>query len=108
MDQVDDIWELYDTDQSGVLNKSQTKNFVIDTLKNLRPDDKFSDEAFSDVFKSFDRDNSGNVEKKEMFYFIKHIMIGFDQEEMEKEDIRIAELEPILERLEDIGNEFNV
>ena len=79
-----------------------------DTLKNLRPDDKFSDEAFADVFKSFDKDNSGNVEKKEMFYFIKHIMIGFDQEELEKEDIRIAELEPILERLEDIGNKFNV
>jgi len=60
------------------------------------------------VFKSFDKDNSGNVEKKEMFYFIKHIMIGFDIEEMEKEDIRIGELEPILERLEDVGNEFNV
>jgi len=60
------------------------------------------------VFKSFDKDNSGNVEKKEMFYFIKHLMIGFDLEEMEKEDIRIGELEPILERLEDVGNEFNV
>lgn len=35
-------------------------------------------------------------------------MIGFDLEEMEKEDIRIGELEPILERLEDVGNEFNV
>lgn len=60
------------------------------------------------MFKSFDKDNSGNVEKKEMFYFIKHLMIGFDLEEMEKEDIRIGELEPILERLEDVGNEFNV
>lgn len=43
-----------------------------------------------------------------MFYFIKHLLIGFDMEEMEKEDIRIGELEPILERLEDVGNEFNV
>jgi hypothetical protein len=108
MNQVDDIWELYDTDLSGVLNKEQTRNFVIDTLKQLRPEDKFSDDAFAEVFKSFDKDNSGNVEKKEMFYFIKHIMIGFDMEEMEKEDIRVGELEMILERLEEIGHEFNV
>lgn len=74
----------------------------------MRPDDKFSEDAFAEVFKQFDKDNSGNVEKKEMFYFIKHLMIGFDMEEMEKEDIRIAELELILERLEEVGHDFNV
>lgn len=74
----------------------------------MRPEDKFSEDAFAEVFKQFDKDNSGNVEKKEMFYFIKHLMIGFDMEEMEKEDIRIAELEVILERLEEVGHDYNV
>lgn len=82
--------------------------FVQDTLKTLRPSDKFDDETFDVVFVKFDTDQSGLVERDEMFAFIKHLLIGFDQEEMELEDMRIGELEPILERLEDIGAEHKV
>jgi len=107
-EQVDVIWDIYDTDKSGALDKHQTSKFVKDTLRNLRPNEKFSDEIFGEVFTKFDKDQSGHVERGEMFAFIKHVLIGFDQEEMELEDLRIGELEPILERLEDIGAEFKV
>lgn len=69
----------------------------------MRPDDRFSDDVFDEVFIKFDKNKSGNVDRNEMFSFIKHLLIGFDQEEMENEDMRIGELEPILERLEEIG-----
>ena len=37
-----------------------------DTLGNLGSGDEFSDEAFDEVFSTFDKDNSGTVEKSEM------------------------------------------
>jgi len=36
--------------------------------------DEFSDEAFDEVFSTFDKDNSGTVEKAEMIVFIKQLL----------------------------------
>jgi len=47
---VDDIWREYDKDNSGALDKEETKKFVQDTLGNLGSGDEFSDEAFDEVF----------------------------------------------------------
>merc|ERR1711939_698621 len=40
---IDQIWEKYDVDKSGALDKEETKKFVIDTLGNLGSGDDFSD-----------------------------------------------------------------
>ena len=50
--------------------------FVQDTLGNLGSGDKFSDEAFDDLFTSFDKDKSGTIEKDEMVDFIKLLLEG--------------------------------
>merc|ERR1711977_421476 len=71
---IDQIWEKYDVDKSGALDKEETKKFVIDTLGNLGSGDDFSDEAFDEVFKTFDKDGSGTVEKDEMVVFIKQLL----------------------------------
>merc|ERR1712021_73326 len=63
---IDQIWETYDVDKSGELDKEETKKFVQDTLGNLGSGDEFSSEAFDEVFSTFDKDNSGTVEKSEM------------------------------------------
>ena len=68
---IDQIWETYDVDKSGALDKEETKKFVQDTLGNLGSGDEFSDDAFEEVFKTFDKDGSGTVEKGEIVTFIK-------------------------------------
>jgi len=47
------------------------KKCVQDMLGNLGSGDEFSDEAFDEVFATFDKDGSGTVEKPEMHTFIK-------------------------------------
>merc|ERR1712046_261104 len=59
---IDQIWDTYDVDKSGALDKEETKKFVQDTLGNLGSGDEFSDEAFDEVFATFDKDGSGTVE----------------------------------------------
>jgi len=73
---IDQIWETYDVDKSGELDKEETKKFVQDTLGNLGSGDEFSNEAFDEVFSTFDKDNSGTVEKSEMVVFIKQLLGG--------------------------------
>jgi len=73
---IDQIWDTYDVDKSGALDKEETKKFVQDTLGNLGSGDEFSDEAFDEVFATFDKDNSGTVEKPEMVVFIKQLLGG--------------------------------
>ena len=71
---VGQIWETYDADRSGALDKRETRKFVQDTLGNLGSGDEFSDDAFSDVFATFDKDGSGTVEKGEMAVFVKQLL----------------------------------
>ena len=71
---IDQIWETYDVDKSGHLDKEETKKFVQDTLGNLGSGDEFSSESFNEVFSTFDKDNSGLVEKSEMAQFIKKLL----------------------------------
>ena len=74
---IDQIWDTYDQDNSGALDKEETKKFVKDTLGNLGGGDgEFSDDAFDEVFGTFDKDNSGTVEKNEMVVFIKQLLQG--------------------------------
>jgi len=70
---VDDIWKEYDKDGSGALDKSETKKFVKNTLKEMDDSAVFSDEDFEQCFKEFDKDGSGTIEKEEMAIFIKKV-----------------------------------
>ena len=69
---IDQIWDTYDVDKSGALDKEETKKFVQDTLGNLGSGDEFSDEAFDEVFATFDKDNSGYLNREE-------VMEGFQE-----------------------------
>ena len=75
-DVIDLIWDTYDVDKSGALDKEKTKKFVQNTLGHLGSGDEFSQEAFDEVFGTFDKDNSGTVEKAEMVVFIKQLLGG--------------------------------
>ena len=70
---VDDIWTKYDNDNSGALDKDETKAFVQDTLADMADGAGFSDEDFEQCFREFDKDGSGTIEKAEMVQFIKSV-----------------------------------
>ena len=69
---VDDIWDNYDKDGSGSLDKAEAKQFA---SRILGPEavKNFSDEDFDICFKEFDEDGSGTIEKAEMAGFIKKV-----------------------------------
>ena len=70
---VDDIWQQYDVDHSGALDKDETKQFVKKTLNDMDDSGEFSEEDFDACFKEFDKDGSGTIEKDEMAIFIKKV-----------------------------------
>ena len=70
---VDDIWKEYDKDNSGALDKEETKLFVKNTLGEINDNGDFSEEDFEACFKEFDKDGSGTIEKDEMALFIKRV-----------------------------------
>ena len=72
---VEDIWDEYDKNNSGTLDKEETKLFVKKTLTDMSngAGDDFSDEDFEACFKEFDKDGNGTIEKDEMAVFIKKV-----------------------------------
>ena len=69
---VQEIWNEFDGDMSGSLDKEETRLFINHTLGN---DDGslLSDAAFEACFNEFDCDGSGTIEKAELREFIKSI-----------------------------------
>jgi len=70
---VDEIWSKYDNDNSGFLDKEETRRFVMDTLSDMADGAGFSDGDFDQCFAEFDKDGSGTIEKREMVDFIKQV-----------------------------------
>ena len=70
---VEDIWREYDKDNSGSLDKEETKTFVLNTLQEMSDQGEFSEADFDACFNEFDKDGSGTIEKEEMAIFIKRV-----------------------------------
>jgi len=73
-DIIDQIWETYDVDNSGVLDKEQAKKFCLDMVGNLESGEAVIDEAFDEFFHTLNIDNSGSVTKDEMAIFIRQLL----------------------------------
>ena len=75
MDQVNKIWDKYDSDRSGVLDKIESANFLneILTAQGMGPP---SMEQFNMFFSEFDINNDGVIQKSEMARFIKRFIYG--------------------------------
>ena len=70
---VDDIWTKYDKDNSGFLDKEETKAFVKDTMEEMSDNGTWDNKEFEKCFQEFDKDGSGTIEKAEMTVFIKKV-----------------------------------
>ena len=52
---VDTIWDTYDTDNSGSLDKEETKKFVIASMAEVGDDSaEFTEDRFAEVYAQFD------------------------------------------------------
>lgn len=71
---VELVWQAYDTDNSGDLDKIETKKLVQDGLCALGTVNEYSEEAFEQMFNQFDKDNNGTLDKTEMRGFLKSFM----------------------------------
>ena len=73
---VEEIWKIYDTNNSGVLEKEQAKAFLLDELKTMTGSEPTEDELERN-FNIIDEDASGTLDKEEVLKFLKGFGLGF-------------------------------
>jgi hypothetical protein len=74
-DLVEKLWDNYDTDGSGVLDKIETANFLNEILS-AQGQGPPSMEQFKHFFQEFDTNKDGVIQKGEMASFIKRFLLG--------------------------------
>ena len=71
---VDEIWQVFDDDNSGQLDKEEAMKFIKVTLQGLQEDGgQLTNEELEACFQEFDEDQSGTIERNEMTSFIKKV-----------------------------------
>ena len=73
---VDIIWEDYDADNSGEIDKAECKMFIKQCLQNFGSKKELTDGAFNEIFATYDTDGSGTIDKSEMTTVIRNILDG--------------------------------
>ena len=72
---VDEIWNNFDANKDGVLDRDETKKFMYQTMVFSAVDEDYSDDAFDRVFDEMDSNGSGFIDKRKMLKFIRlHIL----------------------------------
>ena len=70
---IDEIWIKFDKDNSGYLDKQETRNFLKNILGSMG-EREFSEDDFFRFFTEFDSDNNGIITKNEMRRFIVQVI----------------------------------
>ena len=71
---VDKIWAKYDVDNSGSLDKEETRRLLQEACIDCPPPHNIYEEAkFEPTFQAIDKNQNGRIEKVEMFMFLKAI-----------------------------------
>lgn len=68
---VEKIWEQFDKDNSGALDKPETKVFLKTVLADIPPPNHYDEAKFEDTFNAIDKSENGLIEKREMIEFLK-------------------------------------
>ena len=70
---IESIWEEYDDDNSGELDKQETRRFLEDLFSATGESLDFSAEEFESFFNEFDENGDGTIHKTEMREFLKSV-----------------------------------
>ena len=88
MSYVESIWEQYDYDRNGVLDREEAQDFVKEMMFQFGPngglptktlkDDQghcvvYEEDGFEFIFQMLDTDNSGTIDKTEMMQYMRHV-----------------------------------
>lgn len=68
---IEFIWNEFDTDKNGTLDRDETRQFANKFMANQGVDDVMDDETYNQFFNSFDKDGSGCIEKPEIRKLLK-------------------------------------
>ena len=60
---IDQIWDEYDKDGNGVLDKKEAKPFIQQTLNKTGQHQKLNDWQYNAIFDQFDEDGDGTIAK---------------------------------------------
>ena len=71
---VDRIWADYDTNNSGGLDRNETRKFLQETIVKMGDGSNYQEEDFEDTFNMFDMNQNGLIEKPEMALLIKKLV----------------------------------
>ena len=68
---VDGIWDKYDNDKSGFLEKEEMRPFYIENVKDEQLETStFSEANFEAFFIDFDKDCNGLITKAQMYVWV--------------------------------------
>lgn len=79
---MEDIWDDYDSDKNGHLDRAEFKTYLNDTLDDVAGGSKLEDDEFNKIYDEFDVDQNGTISKDEMFEVVLHIF-GFKNVEID-------------------------
>lgn len=73
---IDRAWDTYDKNKNGALDKDETHVLLDEILSKYLGNKKvqLNDEEFENLFKQFDANHNGRIEKVEMAHFIKNML----------------------------------
>ena len=74
--EVDRMWDEYDTDHNGYLQRNEATVFISKMVEDMGCD--YKQEEFDKCFDEMDQDQNGIIEKKEMTKFIT-ALIGLEK-----------------------------
>ena len=72
---VEQVWQIFDGDQSGTLDGRESKEFLKVVIKELTGNDATEDEL-ERVIINMDTDGSGDVDKEEAIKYLKGMKLG--------------------------------
>lgn len=76
---VNEIWSTYDKDNSGFLDKRETRAFIKSQLGKMGLEGEIPEALMDMCFQAFDKDGSGTVTRDEMRAFLKQMMSPNDK-----------------------------
>ena len=96
---VDEIWNLYDIDNSGTLDRDETRKFVQEYIPDMKNEWEFDELAFGRLFTDVDKDKTGQIKRHEMSEFLRRILYDEDK----KNPAGLPGV-PINEKVEEVNN----
>lgn len=72
---VDGIWEEYDTDKNGVLDRVEMVPIAEKALKEIGWEGELTKEMCDAFFENVDSDGNGKVDKSEMVRFVASLLV---------------------------------